>query len=125
MVARRFTLLLWLALACLADSKKPAAAAGAQQYAVVAGTVFRDNGFALAEAEVTLEPAEVVKGKARKLKMLSSPRGEFAFRVPPVAMKYRVTVAAKGFAKADKVVEVQGASERADATFTLSPESKH
>jgi Carboxypeptidase regulatory-like domain len=104
--------------------------ASAQEYAVVAGTVFRDNGFALAEAEVTLEvadaaPAPARKSKVKKLKTLSSPRGEFTFRVPPVAAKYRVTVAAKGFRMADKVVEVQGGSERVDATFTLSPESKH
>ena len=35
-----------------ADNRKPAAA---QEFAVVGGTVFRDNGLALADAEVTLE----------------------------------------------------------------------
>jgi hypothetical protein len=127
-------LLLMTCLACLApaswaDGKKPKTGEGSttQEYAVVAGTVFRDNGFALAEAEVTLEidASATGKSRARKLKATTSPRGEFAFRVPPAAMKYRVTVTAKGFRIAEKVVEVQGSSERVDATFNLSPESKH
>ena len=94
-------------------------------YAVVAGTVFRDNGFALAGAEVALEISPAPSKKAKKLQTVSSPRGEFSFRVPPVVAKYKISVSAKGFQAADKVVEIQGASERADATFTLSPESKH
>ena len=61
--------------------KKPA---GALEYAVVGGTVFRDNGFALADAEVTLEvspePASNGKLKVKKLKATSSPRGEFSFQ---------------------------------------------
>ena len=109
--------------------KKSSAAQAASEYAVVSGTVFRDSGLALPEAEVTLEvvqdPPVVSKSKMKKLKAMTSPRGEFAFRVPPVAMKYRVAVSARGFQAAEKVVEVQGGSERVDATFSLSPESKH
>jgi len=128
LVARFLTLALCLTLAASADSKKPKSTeSSTQDYAVVAGTVFRDNGFALPEADVTLEvdgpPAP--KSKVKKLKAVSSPRGEFTFRVPPVATKYKVTVSAKGFRMAEKVVEVQGGSERVDATFNLSPESKH
>ena len=91
--------------------------------------MFRDDGFTLAVAEVTLavvsaEPSGP-KAKLKKLKTLSSPRGEFSFRVPPVPGKYRVTVFVKGFQAAEKVVEIQGGTERVDATFSLSPESKH
>ena len=106
-----------------------------QEYAIVGGTVFRDSGLALAEADVTLEPVQdpatvpaaksKSKSKNRKLTAITSPRGEFTFRVPPVPMKYRVTVTAKGFRGAEKIVETGGGSERVDATFSLSPESKH
>ena len=106
-----------------------AAAFSQAPFAVVGGTVFRDSGFALAGAEITLEPdppaTPGTKAKVKKLKSASSPRGEFTFRVPPVAARYRVTVSAKGFQSADKVVEVAGGAERVDATFTLAPESKH
>ncbi len=114
-------------VAAAAEGKKKPAAGAPLEFAVVGGTVFRDSGFALAEAEVTLavEGAEPAKGKIKKLKTVSSPRGEFSFRVPPVAARYRVGVFHKGFQAAEKVVEIQGGSERVDATFNLSPESKH
>ena len=127
----RFVSLFCLVLAACGTAaaegkKKPE---GALEYAVVGGTVFRDNGFALADAEVTLaeakESAANAKAKVKKLKATSSPRGEFSFRVPPLAGKYRVSVSAKGFQSAEKVVEIQGGSERVDATFSLSSESKH
>jgi hypothetical protein len=131
LVVRGFILLVFcLGLVAWADGKKGGAA---QEYAIVGGTVFRDNGLALADADVTLEVAEQgvgageakPKSKVKKLKAVSSPRGEFTFRVPPVAMKYKITVTAKGFASSEKIVAVEEASERVDATFSLSPESKH
>ena len=113
-----------------ADGKKKSD--GASDYAIVAGTVFRDNGLSLSEAEVTIEvapepgaPAPAGKSRVKKLKAITSSRGEFSFRVPPVQARYKVSVAAKGFQPADKVIEIQGGAERADATFSLSPESKH
>ena len=114
-----------------ADGKKkpktPEGAAAAQEYAIVGGTVFRDTGFTLADAEVTLEvlPTEGTTSKIKKLKAATSPRGEFTFRVAPVAMKYRVSVSSKGYRTAEKIVEMQGGPERVDATFNLLPESKH
>jgi hypothetical protein len=129
LVVRRFSLLVaCVGLVAWADSRKGGAAP--QEYAIVAGTVFRDSGLALPEAEITLEIVDPSAGepkpksKVKKLRAVSSPRGEFSFRVPPVAMKYKVTVAAKGFRPAEKIVEIEGASERVDATFSLSPESK-
>ena len=116
-----------------ADDKKRPVSAGVPEYALVAVTVFSDNGFALADAQVSLVPvqdpgvAPQPKGKKSKAAWTAttSPRGEYAFRVSTAAMKYRISVSAKGFQKAEKVVEIQGGPERVDATFTLSPESKH
>lgn len=132
MVSLRLLCVAFLAAACAtgwAEGKKKPASAAAVEFAVVGGTVFRDNGLALADAEVALEviqdPPLAAKSKMNKLKAVTSPRGEFTFRVPPAAMKYRVSILAKGFQPVEKVVEVQGGSERVDATFTLSPESKH
>ena len=129
---RRISFLLAIALA----ASVAAAAFSAPQegkkktadYSVVAGTVFRENGFALAGAEVTLEVAPeagVAQKKMKKLQAGTSPRGEFSFRVPPLPAKYKIVVIARGFQTADQVVEIQGPAERADATFTLSTESKH
>ena len=98
----------------------------AEPYGLVAGTVFRDPGFALPGAEVTVVP-DPEQGqtpvKIKKLQALSDARGEFAFRVPPVSMRYSIHVSAKGYHPEDKSVSIQG-EERTEATFQLHPESK-
>ena len=124
---RRFAsalVLLSLPALALPAGKKKATSGAAAEYSVVGGTVFRDTGFAMPDVEVTLEMTPAPP-KAKKLKATSSPQGEFSFRVPPAAAKYKVSVAAKGFQPADKIVEIQGPSERVDATFTMLPESKY
>jgi len=106
----------------------PAAAGGDKdkkevQPALIAGTVFRDPGFALARAEVVLTvktPPEGVKApKAQKTQ--SDARGEFYFRVPPVKGEYLVSVRAPGFTGEEKVAAVSGGPERVDLYFTLKP----
>jgi Carboxypeptidase regulatory-like domain len=97
-----------------------------QAYAMVGGTVFREPGFALPQAEVTLIPNPAPEGlpvKVKKLSTVSDARGEFVFRVPAASMRYTVKVAAKGYHGEEKTVEVQG-EERADVTFQLHEESK-
>jgi hypothetical protein len=111
------TLLLFCAASVLgAAGKKP------DSYSLVAGTVFREPGFALAGVEVTLAPASAV-GKGKKLKATSDSRGEFAFRVPPAEAKYTVSVSMKGYSSESKSITVS-ADQRIDVTFTLVPESK-
>jgi hypothetical protein len=114
-----------LALFCLA-SAAPSVAAAASSYSIISGTVFQQSGFALPEAQITLEPegSAAAGKKTRKLATVSSPRGEFTFRVPPVEARYKVTVTAKGFATASKIVETHGGEERVEATFTLAQQSK-
>jgi Carboxypeptidase regulatory-like domain len=105
-----------------AGSKKKAP----EPYGVVGGTVFRDPGFALPGAEVTLTP-ELASGQdgpsIKKLTAISDARGEFVFRVPTAPMRYTVRVTLKGYSSQQKTVASEG-EQRVDATFTLQPESK-
>jgi len=120
-IGSSLVLLITLAMAAYAGEKKSAA-----PYALVAGTVFREPGFALPSAEVTVvpNPAEgQAPVKIKKLEARSDARGEFAFRVPPVPMRYTIRVSAKGYQPEEKSVSVEG-EQRADATFTLRAESK-
>jgi Carboxypeptidase regulatory-like domain len=111
-----------LPLAAAAAKKKPPP----QTYAVVSGSVFQENGYALPGANVTLSP-EPQPGssaeKTKKMEAVSSPRGEFAFRVPAGPMHYNVTVEAKGYQSLRKSVSIEG-EERVEVTFQLERESK-
>jgi Carboxypeptidase regulatory-like domain len=120
-----------ISLICLLIAASPLAAASKKKavpeaYSIVAGTVFREPGFALPQAEVTLIPNPEHDGlpvKAKKISTVSDARGEFVFRVPAASMRYTVRVAAKGYHGEEKTVNVQG-EERADVTFQLHEESK-
>jgi hypothetical protein len=93
-------------------------------YAVVAGTVFRDPGFAIPGAEVILAPVPGTSAasKIKKQKEIANGRGEFAFRVPPGPIDYNITATAKGFNALEKKVTVYD-QERVDVTFVLEPSS--
>ena len=95
-------------------------------YAVVAGSVFRENGFSLPGAAVTLAVKDelgVPKRKMKKLQSASDSRGEFAFRVPPGAATYVVRASLKGFQAVEKEASVSG-DERVEVTLVLPAESK-
>ena len=115
LVGSKFAVLLVCGLLSSAAGKKP------EPYAVVAGTVFREDGFSLAGASVTLLPKDAPKGK--KLEAVSDARGEFAFRVPAGAATYVVKAVRKGFQPAEKEASVSGEG-RVDVTLLLSAESK-
>jgi len=96
-----------------------------ERYAVIAGTVFREPGLALAGAEVTAvaEPeGEAAARGAKKHKAVSDGRGEFLIRVPAGPMRYNVGVRAKGYQPQEKSVTV-GADERVDVFFLLAAEA--
>ena len=114
-------LLLALALPLLAAHKNKSV--GPQ--AAIAGTVFRDPGFAFPGVNVTLVslPEPGSNAKPMKQKVVTSPRGEFLFHVPGEESHFRVSVAAKGYAPQQKDVEIRG-EERVDLSFLLEPESK-
>ena len=98
------------------------AAAGADEYAIIAGTVFRETGHAFPGAEITLEgvPGEGEK-KPKGQKQVSTFRGEFSFRVAAKPMRYTVSVKAPGYRAQQKPVTVQG-DERIDITVLLERE---
>jgi len=88
--------------------------------AVIAGTVFRDPGFAQPGASVVLT---VKSAPAKKLQSrISSPRGEFTFRIPAGPNRYLVTATLKGFQTAREEIEIQD-QEQINATLLLIPES--
>jgi hypothetical protein len=93
---------------------------------VVAGTVFREPGFALPRATLTLTvrtPPQAVKApKAQKT--VSDGRGEFMFRVPGAKAGYLLSVSADGFLPQEKPVAVSGPAERQDVYFELKPDRK-
>jgi Carboxypeptidase regulatory-like domain len=93
----------------------------AEPNAVIAGTVFRDPGFAQPGASVVLALKSAPTKKLRQA--ISSPRGEFTFRIPAGPNTYLVTAALKGFQTAREEIEIQG-QEQINATLLLVPESK-
>lgn len=97
----------------------------AAPFAIVAGSVFRESGFSLAGAEVTLEAAPDRKppSKFKRIKVFADARGEFAVRVPAAPMRYTVSVKAAGHWPARQEVAIQG-EERADLIFRLESASK-
>jgi len=109
-----------LAFPLLADKK------AMEQYVLLYGTVFRETGFTLPNAEVTVLPdmASAPAGaKVKKMNGVSNGRGEFAFHLPAVNMRYTVRVSAKGYQTEEKPVVVEG-PDRLDITVQLQPESK-
>ncbi len=121
----------WLLATALSISlawpaQKHGAKKGAEPYAIVAGTVFKESGFALPGAEVTLMP-DAQPGqtpvKIRNTNAVADSRGEFAFRVPPTAMRYVIKARAKGFTQQEKTADIDG-EVRVDVTLTLPAESK-
>lgn len=93
-----------------------------EPYALLAGTVFRENGLAFPGASLELRPTLPTK-KRKNLKLLSSPRGEFAVRVPPGPAEYLIAVKAEGYQSAEKSVKIVG-DERIDVTFLMEPTKK-
>jgi len=89
--------------------------------AVIAGTVFRDPGFAQPGASVVLALKSAPTKKMQQ--QISSPRGEFAFRIAAGPNTYLVTATLKGFQAAREEIEIQG-QEQINATLLLVPESK-
>ena len=113
-------------LSTLSAAKKHGERKDAEPYAIVGGTIFRESGFSLPGAEVTIVP-DPQPGqspvKLRNTKALSDGRGEFAFRVPTSPMRYTIKAQAKGFQPQQKSIDVEG-EVRTEVTLSLPAESK-
>lgn len=96
-----------------------------EAYAVVSGTVFRENGMSFPGVEVTLEAAaeSQVARKFKKMRASTSPRGEFVFRLPAEPAQYRVSVRASGYETQEKPVVISG-EDRIEVFFKMDPASK-
>jgi hypothetical protein len=94
-----------------------------EPYGLVMGTVFQESGYVLRGAGITVKPHPEGKPAVRvkTATAVSDARGEFAVRVPAVAMRYIVSVKASGFVTQEKAVTVNG-DERVDLFFRLEPE---
>jgi Carboxypeptidase regulatory-like domain len=121
MIGGRLAVLFSLfALCASGGDKKPP-----PEPSIVAGTVFRDPGFAMANAEVTLTLKTAPQGvKAPKQqKTTSNFRGEYSFRVPAAKAEYVVSVKASGFVPEDKPAIVGDDPERLEIYLTLKPDA--
>jgi hypothetical protein len=93
---------------------------------VIAGTVFRDPGYALPEATVILVRRDDPKHK-KLAEQTTNFRGEFLIHVPagepgnPAV--YVVKASSKGFRAEEKEAAVTGL-DRVELMFTLEPEKK-
>lgn len=114
--SRRALLVLPAALAFAADKKpKPK-----QLRSVIAGTVFRDPGFAVPGAEIEMIEIRTDGKKGKTFRTVTDGRGEFAFTVPPVETKYRVKATARGLQTEEKET-ASSPGVRMDVFFSLKP----
>jgi len=94
-----------------------------ESYALLSGTCFDGRGFRLAGASVQAELTSetTVKLKKKKWEAISSPRGEFAIRLPAGQHIFRVAAAKDGFKSVEKIVSFE-ADERQDIALSLEAE---
>jgi len=77
-------------------------------YALIRGSVFTEQGLVFPGAKVIIERVPVGNEPIEKFKSeyTTNTRGEFAFKLPPLPARYRLTATFKGFKDASKEVEV-------------------
>ena len=94
-----------------------------ESYALLSGTCFDGRGFRLAGASVQIELTSepTVKLKKKKWETISSPRGEFAIRLPAGQHTFRVAAVKIGFRSVEKTISFE-ADERQDIALSLEAE---
>ena len=94
-----------------------------EPYALLSGTCFDGRGLRLAGASVHAEltSESSVKLKKKKWETISSPRGEFAIRLPAGKHTFRVSAAKDGFKPVEKTLSFD-ADERQDIALSLEIE---
>jgi hypothetical protein len=94
----------------------------AEAYCLLGGSAFNERGFSLPGVAIVVEMklSEVQKVKKKKWELVSSPRGQFAVRLPPGKNSFLVTATKKGYKPIDKTVEFAN-DERQDIVFNMEP----
>ncbi len=94
----------------------------AEAYCLLVGSCFNEKGFSLPGVTILVEPRSEVGQKATKKKreLVSSPRGEFAVRLPAGKSTWLVTANKKGYRPMEKTVEFAN-DERQDVIFNMEP----
>jgi|GEM_PF-4914377 len=111
-----FTLLMdSMSLIAKEEKTKPEKGAKTADYALIKGSVFREDGFSIQGAHVSCRR---VSDSKPKWKTSSGEGGEFAFRLPVGKMQYMVTAELEGFEPASKTVEIAN-DERQDISIVL------
>lgn len=108
-------LLIFLPEHRLGKEKKPKPEKPSVQYALIKGSVFREDGFSLRGARVVCRRTADAKPHGETI---SGEGGEFAFRVPVGKAQYEITAEARGFEPATRIVEIQQ-DERRDISIVL------
>ncbi len=108
---------IFLSLWCLSVANSVIAQSN---FCLLKGTLFSPEGRPVPGAKVVIVRVDIQpKQQKESLKQAVSDRlGEFAFRMNVGPAKFRVTVAAPGFAKQEKDIEVVG-DERTDISVVL------
>lgn len=85
------------------------------EYALIKGSVFREDGFSVRGASVSCRRASDNKPR---WETVSGDGGEFAFRVPAGKMQYIITAETSGFQPVSKTVDITK-DERQDISIVL------
>lgn len=126
MIGAKGALIALLAVFGLSGAEPAHGFAPPEEPALIAVSVFRDPGFALPHANVTLTTVKPPEGRkpAKPQRAKADAHGEYIFRLPAKPATYSVRAEAPGFAPQEKTIELSGGPERQDAYLTLKPESK-
>jgi carboxypeptidase family protein len=86
------------------------------EYALIKGSVFREDGFSVRGARVSCRRTSDAKPR---WETISGEGGEFAFRLPAGKMQYIIAVELSGFLPASKSVDI-AKDERQDISIVLN-----
>jgi len=111
-------LVAWLGFGGAAAKEKKQAEA----YCLLVGSCFNERGFSLPGVTILVQPKSELGQKAikKKRELVSSPRGEFAVRLPAGKSTWFVTAKKKGYRPMEKTVEFAN-DERQDIVINMEP----
>jgi len=91
-----------------------------EPYCLLAGSSFNQKGFSLSGVTILVEMRSEAtpRVKKRKWELVSSPRGEFAVRLPAGRNSFLVTATKKGYKPVQKTVEFAN-DERQDIVLNM------